>query len=240
MTDQIGHSVPLMKRRNRRVWLAKRRHVLGATDAVGVLGFSKFKTPLDVFMDKTGRVEPENLDDKYVVQRGNVLEALIVTEWSRRNDAQLLEHAPLLGHPDYPFLAASLDATGMVDGIGQVVAEAKAVTWRARSDWWDDDVQVPDMYVAQTLIQLAVTGLPMAHVIADVAGEFRQVEVFRDLDFEAWALPMLAEWWQDHVVGDEPPEPDPIRDYPNLRRLWPPNPALHLPACAARHAPAGR
>lgn len=229
MTDQIGHSVPLMTRRNRRVWLAKRRHVLGATDAVAVLGFSRFKTPLDVWMDKTGRVEPENLDDKYVVQRGNVLEALIVTEWVRRNDATLLRHAPLLGHPDYPFLAASLDAAALIDNQ-QVVGEAKAVTFRARADWWDADVQVPDMYVAQTLIQLAVTGLPVAHVIADVAGEFVQVEILRDLEFEAWALPELETWWVRYVLGDEPCEIDPIRDYPNLRRLWPPDPAVHIEA----------
>lgn len=225
----IGHGVPLMRRRNRRTWLAKRRRLLGATDAVAVLGYSKFRTPLDVWGEKTGRCQSEDLTGKYIVERGNVLEALIITEWSRRNDARLLEHPPLIGHPQLPFLAASLDAVGEIDGE-QVVAEAKAVTWRAREDWWDETLLAPDMYVVQTLMQLAVTGLERAHLIADVAGEFRQVEIQRDIEFEAWALPALEDWWQRHVVADVPPDPDPVRDYPSLSRVWAPAPGVSIEA----------
>ena len=229
MTEQIGHSVPLMHRKNRRVWLAKRRRVLGATDAVAVLGFSKFRTPLDVWLEKTGRYTDDTIGDKYVVQRGNVLEALIVAEWSRRNDAALIDFPPLLGHPDHPWLAASLDAVGTIDGY-QTPCEAKAVTWRAREDWWDESVLVPDQYAAQVLVQLAVTGLDVAHICADVAGEFRQVQIERDRDFEAWALPALADWWERHVVGGEEPDIDPVRDYPRLNRVWVPEPGVSIEA----------
>jgi len=227
--DQIGFAVPLMRRRDKRVWLAKRRHVLGATDAVAVLGFSKWATPLDVWLAKTGRYADDTIGDKYVVQRGNLLESLIVTEWSRRNDAALIDFPPLLGHPDHPWLAASLDAVGTIDGY-QTPCEAKAVTWRAREDWWDESMLVPDQYAAQVLVQLAVTGLDVAHICADVAGEFRQVQIERDRDFEAWALPALADWWQAHVVADVPPDPDPVRDYPSLKRLWVPEPGLSIEA----------
>ena len=229
MTDQIGHAVALMHRRNRRVWLAKRRKVLGATDAVAVLGYSKWATPLDVWLAKTGRYTDDTIGDKYVVQRGNLLESLIVAEWSRRNDAALIDFPPLLGHPDHPWLAASLDAVGTIDGY-QTPCEAKAVTWRAREDWWDESVLVPDQYAAQVLVQLAVTGLDVAHICADVAGEFRQVQIERDRDFEAWALPALADWWQRHVVADMPPDPDPVRDYPSLSRVWVPEPGVSIEA----------
>ncbi|MBK6900137.1 MAG: YqaJ viral recombinase family protein [bacterium] len=229
-TDQIGHGVALMHRRNRRVWLAKRRRVLGATDAVAVLGYSKFKTPLDVWLEKTGRAEPDNLDDKYVVQRGNVLEGLIITEWSRRNGAALVEFPPLLGHPHHRMLAASLDAVGDIDTRQRTICEAKAVTWRAKDDWWDDAVMVPDQYAVQVLIQLAVTGLDVAHICADVAGEYRQVVIERDFDFEAWALPALADWWERHVVGGEEPDIDPVRDYPRLNHVWRPAPGVSIDA----------
>ena len=230
-TDQIGHGVALMHRRNRRVWLAKRRRVLGATDAVAVLGYSKWATPLDVWLEKTGRAEPDNLDDKYVVQRGNVLEPLIITEWSRRNGAALVEFPPLLGHPHHRMLAASLDAVGLIDGR-QTICEAKAVSWRAKDDWWDEAVMVPDQYAVQVLIQLAVTGLDVAHICADVAGEYRQVEIERDFDFESWALPALDEWWARHVVGGEEPDIDPVRDYPRLNRVWRKVPGLEREATA--------
>ena len=229
MSERIGHGVPLMRRNNRRVWLAKRRKVMGATDAVAVLGYSKFRTPLDVWGEKTGRWQPDDLDGKYVVERGNVLEALIITEWARRNDARLVDHPPLIGHPDYPFLAASLDAVGDIDDQ-RTICEAKAVTYRAAGDWWDDATMVPDQYVVQVLIQLAVTGLDVAHICADVAGEFVQVEIRRDPYFEKWALPELAKWWGTHVVGGIEPDIDPVRDYPLLNRVWIPDPGVTIDA----------
>ena len=230
MTDQIGHSVALMHRRNKRVWLAKRRHVLGATDAVAVLGFSKFATPVDVWLAKTGRYTDDTIGDKYAVKRGNALEPLLIAEWVAQNPgAVLLDHPPLLAHPDLPMIAASLDGAAQLDGA-QVVLEAKTAGWRAREDWWDDTRMIPDAYAAQVLLQLAVTGLDTAHVVADVAGDFRTLIVERDRDFEAWALPALEDWWQRHVVADVPPDPDPVRDYPSLNRVWVPAPGLEIEA----------
>ena len=229
MTDQIGHSVALMHRRNKRVWLAKRRHVLGATDAVAVLGFSKFATPVDVWLAKTGRYTDDTIGDKYAVKRGNALEPLLIAEWVAQNPgAVLLDHPPLLAHPDLPMIAASLDAAAELDGE-QAVIEAKTAGHRAAPDWWGD-AMIPDAYAVQGLVQLAVCGVETAHVVADVAGDFTQVEIRRDRDFEAWALPALADWWQRHVVADVPPDPDPVRDYPSLSRVWVPEPGLTIEA----------
>lgn len=230
MTEQIGHAVALMHRRNKRVWLAKRRHVLGATDAVAVLGFSKWATPLDVWLTKTGRYTDDTIGDKYAVKRGNALEPLLIAEWVAQNPgAVMLAHPPLLAHPQHLMIAASLDGAAQLDGE-QVVLEAKTAAWRAREDWWDETRMIPDQYAAQVLLQLAVTGLDTAHVVADIAGDFRTLIVERDRAFEAWALPALADWWQAHVVADVPPDPDPVRDYPSLKRLWVPEPGLTIEA----------
>ena len=228
MTDQIGHSIPLMTRRNRRVWLAKRRHVLGATDAVVILLGNPWRTPLDVWLEKTGRYTDDR--DSYPMKRGRILEPLLITEWiTQHPTAAILNHAPLLAHPAHRMIAASLDAAAMLDRE-QVVVEAKTASWRARDDWWDDTKLIPDAYAAQVLIQLAVTGLEVAHVVADIAGDFRTLTIERDRGFEEWALPVLAEWWQKHVVEGEVPDIDPVRDYGSLKRLWVPQPGLTVEA----------
>lgn len=229
-TNLVGHAVPAMTRRNRRVWLAKRRKLLGATDAVAVLGYSKFRTPLDVWLEKTGRYSGDDLTGKYVVERGNALEQLIVAEWVNRNDVLEVDYPQLVTHPDYPMLGASLDGIGLIMGGEPVVCEAKAVTWRGREDWWDHTKLCPDQYAVQVLMQLAVCGVEVGHLCADLAGEYRQVEIVRDYDFEAAVLPALAEWWQRHVVEDKEPPVDPIRDYPNLNRVWVPDPGKTLTA----------
>jgi hypothetical protein len=38
-----------------------------------------------------------------------------------------------------------------------------------------------------------------------VAGDLTLVTIERDLDWEAAALPLLADWWTTFVVGDTPP-----------------------------------
>ena len=226
--DQIGFAVPLMRRRDKRVWLAKRRKVLGATDAVAVLGYSKWATPVDVWLEKTGRYSDDR--DSYPMRRGRLLENLLVCEWAAMNpDARLLSHPPLVGHPDLAFLAASLDAAAELDGQ-QVVIEAETASWRAREEWWDEDKLIPDAYAVQVLIQLAVTGLEVAHVVADVAGDYRTVVIERDWEFERWALPELELWWNRHVAAGEPPDPDPVRDYRQLSRVWVPQPGLSIEA----------
>ena len=226
-TDQIGHGVALMHRRNRRVWLAKRRRVLGATDAVAVLGYSKWATPLDVWLSKTGRYTDDS--DSYAMKRGRLLEPLLITEWLTRNPtAQVLAHPPLIGHPHHRMIAASLDAAALLDER-QVVLEAKTANHRAAGDWWGD-AMIPDAYAVQVLLQLAVTGLQTAHVVADVAGDFTTLTIERDFDFESWALPALADWWARHVVGGEEPDIDPVRDYPSLNRVWLPTPGVSIDA----------
>lgn len=225
----LGHSVVLLKSKNRRWWLAKRKKVLGATDAVAVLGFSPWKTPLSVWLEKTGRAEPENLDDKYEVRKGLALEPLLIKEWMRRTGAEPVEFSPFLGHPDYEHLACTPDAAGIIDGR-VVLCEIKTGGWRSREVWWDDNKQIPDNYLVQTLIQMAVTGLDECHVFADIAGDIRHLVVPRDFDFESWALPALADWWARHVVGGEEPDIDPVRDYPRLNRVWAPAPGLSIEA----------
>ena len=227
MTDRIGHGVALMRRPNRRVWLAKRRHVLGATDAVAVLGYSKWATPLDVWLAKTGQCDDDR--DSYAMKRGRLLESLLITEWATRNPtARLLAHPPLLAHPQHRMIAASLDAAAVLDDE-QVAVEAKTAGYRAAPDWWGD-AMIPDAYAVQVLLQLAVCGLDTAHVVADIAGDFTTLTIQRDPGFEAWALPALADWWQRHVVGGEIPDIDPVRDYPSLNRVWVPDPGVVIEA----------
>ena len=226
-TDQIGHGVPLMVRPNRRVWLAKRRRVLGATDSVAVLGYSKWATPLDVWLSKTGRYTDDS--DSYAMKRGRLLEPLLITEWLTSNPtAQVLTHPPLIGHPHHRMIAASLDAAALLDG-SQVVVEAKTANHRAAGDWWGD-AMIPDAYAVQVLLQLAVTGVQTAHVVADIAGDYTTVVIERDFDFESWALPALTDWWQRHVVEGAEPDIDPVRDYPSLNRVWVPDPGVSIDA----------
>lgn len=224
----IGHAVPLMSRPNRRVWLAKRRRGITATDVPAILGLSPWATPLDVWMDKTGRAEPTEVT--YAMERGTALEALLLAEYQRRTGADMLTVPPLAGHPTDPLAMASLDGAAVCDGEQRLV-EVKTAGWRTRDDWWDESRQIPDHYLAQVGWQQYVCGVEVADVIVDVAGDVRMVRgIERSRDFEAYVAPLMAAWWRDHVLADVPPPPDPVRDYDALNLLWSPVPKVEAVA----------
>ena len=41
---------------NREDWLEQRRHTIGGSDAAGIIGLSKWSSPVSVWADKTGRL----------------------------------------------------------------------------------------------------------------------------------------------------------------------------------------
>lgn len=197
-------------------WEAERKNGIGGSDAAAILGLSPWKSPLEVWQEKTGRWS-EDLSGQYRVEVGNHMEPFLLAEYARRNPGVWLETphpqaipgrrrrlAVLYAHPDHP------EVRGSLDGIAHhpdraVLLEAKDVGFRQAGPWWDDAILVPDHFVVQVCWYLAITALPAAIVIANVAGEWKQVEIPRDEDFEAWAIPYCIEWWHRHVVADEPP-----------------------------------
>jgi putative phage-type endonuclease len=218
----------ILQRNNRSSWRRLRSQGLGGTDVAAVLGFDKWRTPLDVWLDKTGR--GTYTESSYPMRRGTFMERFLLDEYARETGAIMERPPALLAHPDYAMVRASLD------GIAHhrdrsVVVDAKAPTWRGREAWWDEEKLCPDGYAVQMLTYLAVTGLPEAVLVADVAGEYTTVTIARDEAWEAVALPLLADWWQTFVVGDTPPPADWERDtIPALNRAWVVSPGTSVEA----------
>lgn len=209
----------VLKTANRRTWLKHRRSGLGGTDVASVLGFSRWSTPLDTWLSKTGR-DPGDKADSYPMRRGRFMESFILAEYGLQTGSIIEKPPALLAHPTHDWLRASLDGLAHHPDRTAVI-DAKSVTWRGREAWWDDERLCPDDLAIQMLTYLAVTGLDEAVLVADVAGELTTVTIARDLNWEARAIPLLAEWWAEFVVADQPPPADWERDsIPALNRSW--------------------
>jgi predicted phage-related endonuclease len=51
-------------------WLCYRTQSIGASDAAAALGLSRCKTPYDLYLEKTGEAEPDDLDGNEAVEIG--------------------------------------------------------------------------------------------------------------------------------------------------------------------------
>ena len=67
---------------NREEWLNERRTGIGGSDAAAVMGLNPWKSPLDVYLDKTGQLMES--PDNPALYWGRVLEEVVAREYSLR------------------------------------------------------------------------------------------------------------------------------------------------------------
>src|SRR5690349_22686234 len=85
-------------------WLSARRSGVGGSDAAAALGLSKFKTPYQLWLEKTRLLEPDDLDAVERVHFGRIMEDIIAREYARRNGVKVRRRKQIIRHPKYPWM----------------------------------------------------------------------------------------------------------------------------------------
>ena len=57
--------------------MTDRTKFIGGSDAAAVVGLSRWKSPIELWAEKTGQVEPEDVSDKMAVRVGKKLESAV-------------------------------------------------------------------------------------------------------------------------------------------------------------------
>lgn len=210
----------------------ERQGFLGASDFSAILGIDRFRKPIDVWEEKTGRREPRDDDEDAdgPAEWGRWLERAIVERWSRRTGLAIVRTGGprsrpkriVYTHPEYPFIRATPDAVGPRVREGRAwrlpyIVEAK--TSRAGADFGEPGTdEIPRYYKAQTIVQAACSGAPVVHVAVLIAGSSPRNYVVEPTKEQIEAvIGAGVEFWNDHVLADV--EPEASEDY--LRRKHP-------------------
>lgn len=189
------------KQMSREEWLQWRDRGIGSSDAPVAVGLSRYKSPLELWMEKTGKKPSEDLSAKEAVFWGTTLEPIVAQVYAERTGKKVRRVNAVLQHPEYRFMLANLDRA--VEGGG--VLEIKTAGLRSQSQWEEG---VPLAYQIQVLHQLAVTGKEWADVAVLIGGqEFRIYRMARDAAKIAQLIEMEQAFWQ-HVEKQTPPEVD--------------------------------
>lgn len=62
-------------------WLEVRREGIGCSDASIIVGLNRWKSPFQLWLEKTGKAEPEDLSDNEYVYWGKVLEEAVANRF---------------------------------------------------------------------------------------------------------------------------------------------------------------
>lgn len=141
-------------------WLEQRKIGIGGSDAGTVLGVNKYKSNVELWLEKTGQSEPEDISDKPAVKFGKFAEQHL-RELFKQDfpDYQVDYHEFWMYQNDkYPFIYATLDGELTAPDGSKGILEIKTTTIQNKSQWdeWED--KIPDSYYAQVLHQLVATG----------------------------------------------------------------------------------
>lgn len=141
-------------------WLEQRKCGIGGSDAGTVLGVNKYKSNVELWLEKTGQSEPEDISDKPAVKFGKFAEKHL-RELFKQDfpDYQVDYHEFWMYQNDkYPFIYATLDGELTAPDGSKGILEIKTTTIQNKSQWdeWED--KIPDSYYAQVLHQLVATG----------------------------------------------------------------------------------
>jgi putative phage-type endonuclease len=90
-------------------WLRIRQLGIGSSDAAPAIGLSPYKCPLSLWLEKTGRKEPEDLSEKEPVIWGTILEPILARVYAERTGRKVRRVNAVLQHPTHRFMLANLD-----------------------------------------------------------------------------------------------------------------------------------
>jgi putative phage-type endonuclease len=170
----IVGNIEIIKPANREEWLAARKKDVTASDASTLLGINPYKTPFELWAEKTGR-KPD-AEDNDVFRRGRAMEFIAIDFLREDYPAWDITHS--YNNRYFRDPAARIGATPdafvrMPERKGKGIIQIKSASDYSVKNWIDPDTKAitPPLYVAvQALIEAALTKANYALVALIVSG----------------------------------------------------------------------
>lgn len=181
-----------------------RKKGIGGSDIAVIVGLNKYKTSVELWMEKTGRAAPQRENNK--MHWGHLLEDVVAREYARQTGLEVL------------------DGVNLVDGIrrgntdrmvpdARKILEIKTAGHFAAAEWGEPGTdEIPDAYLCQVQWYLGLLN-PDEYVSADVpvligGQDYRVYHVERNDELIGQLIEAGERWWRDYVVADRAPEAD--------------------------------
>jgi putative phage-type endonuclease len=177
---------------------------LGGTDIAAVLGMSPWRSPFDVFLDKTGQLE-KGATNESRKRWGQRLQRVIADAYAEETGREVEWVDKTIHHASRPYQVWTPDALCTKEPRG---LDCKTAALDQIRKWGDAGTdQVPDYVALQLHWYLSASEREYWDVALLIAGsDFRIYSLKRDAEVEGMLLQAGERFWKDHVVANKPPE----------------------------------
>lgn len=189
---------------SREDWLKFRNKGIGGSDVAAICGLNKYKSPVEIWMEKTGQIKPKQAGE--AAYWGTIMEPIIRDEFTLRTNLQVKIVKAILKHPQYDYMLANVDGIINDSLTGDCIFEAKTASIFKQDEWEDD--KIPEAYMLQIQHYMAVTGYNRTFIAVLLGGnQFKYKMIERDDELIDMIIKLEADFW-NHVINNMPPEMD--------------------------------
>lgn len=214
--------------------LAERMSGIGGSDAGTILGFNKYRTPYDLWCEKTSRQQPADLSGNQAVHFGNKLEDLVAQEFADRTGITVQKRSKTFRHPDHEWMLGNVDrlCVGAIHGASgeklRCGLEVKTGSAYVSGDWGPsqtirldcdklilsgEHAVVPASYEAQCRHYMAVLGYDVWFVCVLLGGnDFRMYALGHDALYEEKLIAQEQAFWTWNIQEDVAPAASTVAD----------------------------
>jgi predicted phage-related endonuclease len=177
-----------------------RTSYLGGGDVAAICGKSEWRTPMDVWLEKTGKAQPLVQTER--MQWGLLLEPVILRAYAARHDA-IVEPGSFVAAPSEPWRGGHPDGVAVFPDGSLRLLEAKATSKHLLAEW---QKEIPVDYRYQGQHYLALLKLPLCTFPVLFGGQ--RLDPF---DMEADPIvqheiqSVCKDFWHDYVLANKPP-----------------------------------
>lgn len=188
---------------NEEDWHTLREKRLGGSDVGAILGVNKYKSIIDVYIDKT---EGSNFEGNEATFWGHMHESTIMKVFAQKHREFNVYQAPYSVVDN--FLIANLDAVLKDKNTGEHgVLEIKTTNAFNYKDW-EGDV-IPQYYYAQVQHYLMLTGYKFAYIAVLIGGnKYKDFKIERNEEDIELIRSKATEFYKENILKQIPPMPD--------------------------------
>lgn len=171
-------------------WLKERQCGIGGSDVGAVLGVNKYKTPFEVYLEKTEPITEikEQSESAYF---GDIFEDIVAKEFEKRTGFKVRRDRKHYKHKDYHFMVANIDRRIVGENA---ILECKTANQYLLKEW--EDEEIPASYLLQVQHYLAVTGADRGYIAVLIGGQkFIWKEVSRDEELIEIIIQAEKDFW---------------------------------------------
>lgn len=186
-------------------WYTRRRQGITGTEISTICGLNKYKTPLEVYLDKLSTDIPDEMPSE-AAYWGTTLENIIAKEYSVRTKNKVSIEPEILEHTEHKFMLGSIDRWV---NDKEFILECKTINpVDAKKLGAEGSDEILDTWLCQVAWYCAITNSDKADIAVLVGGQkYLQYTYMRNREFEENLINIGLNFWNNHVLKRIPPEP---------------------------------